>query len=164
MAVSRDNVQPPIIRRAGSADVETITALTDAAYAKYIPRLGRKPQPMTADYHQLVAEHHAWLLYLNDQAVGVLIMMYESDQVLIYSVAVSPEYQKQGWGRHLLAWAEQEAVHAGYTRIRLYTNARMGENIALYSRLGYEETGREDYLGSTLVHMAKPLTGIACRP
>jgi ribosomal protein S18 acetylase RimI-like enzyme len=86
--------------------------------------------------------------------------MYEPDQAFIYSVAIKPEYQKQGWGRHLLMWAEQEAQQAGYKLIRLYTNARMDENIALYRRLGYEETRREEYLGSTLVHMAKQLTGI----
>ena len=152
-----------IIREASIADVKTIAALTDAAYAKYIPRLGRKPQPMTADYEQVLSEHHAWLLYLNDQPVGVLILMYESDQALIYSVAVSPEYQKQGWGRYLLEWAEQAAQREGHKLIRLYTNARMEENIALYRRLGYEETRREEYLGSTLVHMAKQLTSVTSR-
>ncbi len=76
---------------------------------------------------------------------------------------VRPEYQKQGWGRHLLAWAEQEAQREGYELIRQYTNALMEENIALYRSLGYEETRREEYLGSTLVHMAKPLTGIISR-
>ena len=42
-------------------------------------------------------------------------------------------------------------------RIRLYTNAIMESNIALYLRLGYQETRREAYLSSTLVHMSKDL-------
>lgn len=33
----------------------------------------------------------------------------------------------------------------------------MQSNIALYLRLGYRETRREPYLGSTLVHMDKEL-------
>jgi ribosomal protein S18 acetylase RimI-like enzyme len=147
-----------VVRRASLDDVQTVTALTDAAYAKYILRLGRKPQPMTADYRQLAAEHHVWLLLLADQPVGVLVLMFETEAVLVYSVAVSPTYQKQGLGRHLLAWAEHQARLAGYRLLRLYTNALMVENIALYKSLGYAETGTEAYLGSTLVHMAKSLT------
>jgi ribosomal protein S18 acetylase RimI-like enzyme len=146
------------LRRATPDDAETITALTDAAYAKYIPLIGRKPQPMTADYRQLIAEHHVWLLTKDSQPAGALVLMYQPEHVLIYSVAVAPPYQKQGWGRHLLTWAEAQARQAGYSLIRLYTNERMEANIALYRRLGYEETGREDHLGSTLVHMAKHLT------
>ncbi len=146
-----------VIHRASPDAAGLVAALTDTAYATYIARLGRKPQPMTADYRHLATEHSVWLLYLGDQAAGVLVLMFEADAVLIYSVAVSPSYQKQGLGRYLLDWAEQQARQAGYSRLRLYTNGLMVENIALYQRLGYKETSREPYLGSTLVHMAKPL-------
>ena len=54
-----------------------------------------------------------------------------------------------------MAWAERQATQAALPRLRLYTNALMTANIALYARLGYQETEREPYLGSTLVHMAK---------
>ena len=150
--------QSVALRRATSDDAVAIAALTDVAYAKYIPVIGREPQPMTADYRQMVAEHHVWLLTIDSQPAGVLVLMYQPEHVLIYSVAVAPAYQKQGWGRHLLKWAETQAQQAGYSRIRLYTNERMEANIALYRRLGYVETEREDYLGSTLVHMVKHLT------
>lgn len=148
-----------IIRRATADDVPTIAAITDAAYATYVPLLGRKPQPMTADYNQIVADQPVWLLCLDDQPAGVLVLMKEPEHLLIYNVAVSPSYQKQGFGRQLLDWAEQEARREGYALIRLYTNALMTGNIALYQRLGYVETGREPYLGSTLVHMEKRLDG-----
>ncbi len=155
---------PAALRRASLADAETIAQLSDAAYARYIPRIGRKPQPMTADYRQMVQDHPIWLLCVGDQPLGVLVLIYEPDQALIYSVAVGPEFQGQGWGRYLLAYAEEQARREGYQRIRLYTNALMEENIALYRRLGYEETKREEYLGSMLVHMAKQLTGTTIRP
>ena len=146
-----------IVRIASSDDAGTIAALTDAAYARYIPLLGRKPQPMTADYRQVAADHSVWLLSVNDQPAGVLVLMYESEALLIYSVAVCPPYQKQGLGRRLMAWAEHQARQHGYQIIRLYTNERMEENIAMYKHLGYEETSRQPYQGSTLVHMAKRL-------
>ncbi|MCQ3972498.1 MAG: GNAT family N-acetyltransferase [Anaerolineae bacterium] len=149
--------QDVVIRRASPGEAETVAAITRAAYARYVPLLGRQPQPMTADYRQILAEHSVWLLCLGDQPVGVLVLMKATDHLLVYNVAVSPAYQKRGLGRQLLAWAEQEGRQAGYTRLRLYTNALMVENIALYRRLGYVETAREPYLGSTLVHMEKHL-------
>lgn len=145
------------IRRAGVDDAEAIAALTQAAYAKHVARIGREPQPMTADYGTLAAEHPIWLLCLDGEPAGVLVLMLEAEAVLIYSVAIRPERQRLGLGRRLLAFAEQQAKEQGYRSIRLYTNERMEENIALYSRLGYEETGREARSGSALIHMAKRL-------
>ncbi len=145
------------LRRAAPEEAGIVSAITDAAYARYMPILGRKPQPMTADYEEMIALHPVWLLCLDGQPAGVLALEYEPEQLYIYSVAVHPEHQKKGLGRYLLSFAERDAREHGYRRIRLYTNAIMRENIALYLRLGYVETGREPYLGSTLVHMAKQI-------
>ncbi len=147
-----------IIRKASLDDAEAISALTDAAYSKYIPLIGRKPQPMLADYSRMAVENSIWLLLVEDQLVGVLVLVHEPENLLIYSVAINPEYQKQGLGRRLLAWAEQQAVQDGYSSIRLYTNERFVDNILLYKHLGYHETSREPYLNSILVHMAKQLS------
>ncbi len=143
--------------RALPTEAETIAALTDAAYTKYIPRLGRKPQPMTADYGQILAEHPVWLICVEGQPVGSIVLMAEPEAMLIYSIAVSPQYQQHGLGARLLSWAEGQAQEAGFKLIRLYTNEHMQENIEWYKRSGYVETRREAYLGSTLVHMAKKL-------
>lgn len=149
--------QQVTIRKATVDDATAVSALTDAAYIAYIPLIGRKPQPMTADYAQMVAENPVWLLELDDQLVGVLVLILEPDNMLIYSVAVQPEYQKQGFGRRLLAWAEQQAIEHGYRSIRLYTHERFVWNIRLYKRLGYQETSPDPLLGSTIVQMAKQL-------
>ena len=44
------------IRRAAPDDYAAVTALVDAAYSKYIERIGRKPLPMLADYAHLIAQ------------------------------------------------------------------------------------------------------------
>ena len=68
--------QPLIVmRRASPNDADIVAALTDAAYATYISRLGRKPQPMTADYRHLATDHPVWLLYL-----GLIIMRWRFSQ------------------------------------------------------------------------------------
>jgi len=145
------------IRKAAPGDAGIISTLTNAAYAKYVPLMGRKPQPMTADYPRILAEHPVWLLWIDERPAGVLVLMHELEHMLIYSVAIAPAYQKRGFGRLLLAWAEAEARQAGYTEIRLFTNALMKANIALYTRIGYVETQRESFRELTIVHMRKPL-------
>lgn len=157
MQPERDTSPSIVIRRARPEEAGVIAAITDAAYARYVPQLGRKPQPMTADYTEKIANHSVWLLFAGETPAGALTLEHEPDQLYVYSVAVCPDQQKKGYGRTLLALAEQEARDHGYRRIRLFTNAIMVENIALYLRLGYVETGREPYLGTTLVHMAKSL-------
>jgi GNAT superfamily N-acetyltransferase len=147
------------LRLATLADVDAISALKDAAYSKYIPLIGRKPLPMTADYSMMVIENTIWLLYVDDYLAGVLVLEYEPETMLIYSVAIQPEYQGQGLGLRLLAWAEGQALEAGYQTIRLYTNELFTYNINLYLSLGYQETSREPMLNSTLVHMSKKLSG-----
>jgi len=153
-------MEQPVIRQATLDDVAAMSALTDAAYSKYIPRIGRKPQPMTADYTILVTEHPVWLVEIGQRLAGVLVLQHEPDALLIYSVAINPDDQKRGLGRLLLGWAEHQAQLAGYHSLRLYTNALMTENIALYTRLGYQETRREAYVGGAIVHMTKQLNPV----
>ena len=45
------------IKLASKEDAATVSAITDAAYSKYIPLLGRKPEPMTVDYGEMIAKH-----------------------------------------------------------------------------------------------------------
>ena len=143
------------IRRATPADAAVVREITDLAYASYVPLLGRKPEPMTADHQAMIAEHEVWLLVDDVASLGVLELISEPGCTLIYSVAVRPEQHKRGLGRMLLDWTERQTARARHERIRLYTNALMEDNLRLYARLGYTETRREPYLGSTLVHMAK---------
>lgn len=153
----RMTTEQPTIRQATLDDVAAITALTDAAYRKYIPQIGRKPQPMTTDYALVVKEHPVWLVEIEQHLAGVLVLQHEPESLLIYSVAINPSDQKRGFGRLLLGWAEHQAQLAGCRSLRLYTNALMTENIALYTRLGYQETEREAYVGGEIVHMTKQL-------
>ena len=54
---------------------------------------------------------------------------------LIFSVAVAPAFQRKGLGIALLRHAEHQADEWVVPELRLYTNARMERNIALYSGL-----------------------------
>lgn len=138
-------------------DAAIVSAITDAAYSKWVPLIGRRPEPMTVDYAEMIASHPVYILSVEGKPAAVLVLKHEEGQTLIWSVAVHPDYQGRGFGLRLLRLAEEEARDRGFKSIRLYTNALFEENVALYRWFGYEETRREPFRGSTLIHMAKRL-------
>jgi GNAT superfamily N-acetyltransferase len=142
------------MQKATPEDVPEIARLTDAAYAKYIPRIGRKPQPMSADYTAMLGTHEIWVLRAQE-ILGFLVLQKQDSALLIYSIVVNPTHQGRGTGKQLLLWTEQHALETGCNEVRLYTNEKMTENIAIYTHLGYTETHREDMKGFQVVHMAK---------
>jgi ribosomal protein S18 acetylase RimI-like enzyme len=145
------------IRRGGTADGEAAAAITDAAYRRWVPVIGRRPAPMTADYTAVAGEGALWLAEAGRTPVGVLVLRDHDDHLLIESVAVAPDAQHSGVGRALLAFAEHCARSRGIAELRLYTHERMTSNIALYERLGYRITRRAEEDGFARVHMTKAL-------
>jgi molybdopterin-guanine dinucleotide biosynthesis protein A len=148
-------------RRAVAADAAAVTALSQAAYQKFVERIGRLPQPLTADYAEVIRTDETWVAEDNGRLVGVLVLKPASDHLLIWSVAVAVESQGSGIGRRLLALGEREALRRGVSEIRLYTNEKMAENIALYERYGYAIARREAREDRVLIHMSKKVPGEA---
>lgn len=147
-----------VLHRAGVADAPAIRALVRAAYQHYVERIGREPMPMTADYDRAVVAHQIWL-FEDAAGLGGVIELKPcgGGELSIENVAVGPARQKSGIGRKLMAFAEDEARRQGCTRVTLYTNEKMVENIALYTRIGYVETERRDVGAFKRVFMAKDL-------
>ncbi len=150
-------IAPPGLRRAHAEDASTVAALVRRAYGKYVARIGREPKPMTADYHAAIAAHQLWVLEEAGRLIAVLELIPAADHMLIENVAVEPSEQGRGIGRRLMAFAEAEARRQGLPEMRLYTNERFTENLALYARLGYRETYREPLKGTQVVFMQKEL-------
>jgi GNAT superfamily N-acetyltransferase len=147
----------PIIRPASSADRLTVERIVRAAYTRYIARIGKPPGPMRDDYAQRIADQAVWVLIACGEIAGIVVLLEEHGHLLLDNVAVEPRHQGKGIGRSLIEFAEQEARRRGHTEIRLYTHQAMHENIALYARLGYEETGRGEQAGFARVFFRKML-------
>jgi ribosomal protein S18 acetylase RimI-like enzyme len=144
------------LRRAELADAAAVRQLTREAYAKWVPRIGREPKPMTADHEAAVRDHRVDLLYLDGRLAALIETIAQGDRLLIENLAVAPRHQRRGLGTRLLAHAEEIAGALGYDLIWLYTNRRFEGNVALYSRLGYREDGEEvNPDGSVRVTMSK---------
>jgi ribosomal protein S18 acetylase RimI-like enzyme len=147
----------PIIRRAAMEDVTAIKRIVLAAYEKYTARIGKPPAPMTNDYEGQVAAGNAWVLELDGELLGLIVLVPKQAYMLIDNIAVVPERQRLGLGRMLLAFAEATAKERGYAEVQLYTNELMHENVAWYARLGYRETSRMYDSGFRRVFMKKQL-------
>ena len=151
------------IRRAAVGDASTVSAVVDAAYSIYIPRIGRPPAPMTADYARLIAEGEVWVGDENGQVVGVLVIRPAGESLELENVAVDPARQGLGHGRALITFAEQRAFELGLAAVELYTNEAMVENLSLYPRLGFVETDRRVEDGYRRVFFRKSLDARAFR-
>lgn len=145
------------IRPATPIDLGVVRQIVREAYAHYIARIGREPGPMLDDYNVLISEGRVCVIEHDGVVQGLLVLIPQTDAMLLDNVAVSPRAQGLGLGRLMLAYAEQAAIAAGYRFIKLYTNEAMTENIALYSRIGYAETHRVEEKGLRRVYMIKPV-------
>lgn len=143
------------LRTAGLDDVTVISELVRAAYAKWVPIIGREPRPMTADYAVAVVEHRIDLLCVDQRAVGLIETMVHDDHLWIENVAVDPSEQGRGHGRRLLDHAERLAGAAERSEIRLLTNAAFAANVELYQRIGYDTFRSEPFMDGTTLHMRK---------
>ncbi len=112
------------------------------AYALYVPRIGREPAPMAADYAELVARCEVWVAAEGDEIVGVLVLRPEPGSLFLENVAVAPSRQGRGIGSALLAFAEDQARGLRLPEVTLYTNEAMTENLSFYPARGYVETER----------------------
>jgi ribosomal protein S18 acetylase RimI-like enzyme len=144
-----------VLRGAAAADVPAIRALIDEAYAKYVPRIGKKPAPMLADYEAHVRAGEVHVLARDAQILGAIVLRAASDHLFVDNVAVLPGLQGQGLGRRLMAFAVGRAREAGMPAIHLYTHERMTENLGYYVRLGFREIARRHEDGYDRVYFEK---------
>jgi ribosomal protein S18 acetylase RimI-like enzyme len=142
-----------VIRPAIPDDAEAMRDVVHAAYAHYVPRLGKPPGPMLDDYAARIAAGQAWVLQDAARVVGLLVLEDRPDALLLDNVAVRPECQGAGHGRALMAFTATEARRRGFRRIVLYTHVLMTENQELYRRIGYVETRRVTEHGFDRVYM-----------
>jgi ribosomal protein S18 acetylase RimI-like enzyme len=148
---------PLAFRPARPDDAAAIRALVRAAYAKWVPVLGREPRPMQADYEAAVREHAFDIAERDGQMVALIETMLHTDHCWIENIAVAPAAQGQGLGTLLLERTEAKARAANREELRLLTNGRMDINIALYRRLGFTLDKEEPFGDGTVVYMSKRL-------
>jgi len=153
----------PQLRPAGPDDATALASIAAAAFARYIPRIGRPPAPMLADYTQVLATAEVWIAEDDGHPAGFAAIVEHDGHLLLEPLAVHPDHQGRGLGRALLDHVEDTARDRHLAQVRLYTHETMTENIALYRARGYLQTARRTEHGSPRVHLTKPLSQATLR-
>jgi GNAT superfamily N-acetyltransferase len=142
---------------AAAVDLPAIQSCASAAYAQYIPEIGREPAPMVADFATQIAQGQVWVLRSDAQISGFIVFYPRKSDMFLENVAVCPEWHGKGVGKRLIAFCEATARDLGLARVCLYTNAAMTRNLSLYPHLGYRETNRRTEDGFHRVFFEKTL-------
>jgi GNAT superfamily N-acetyltransferase len=147
------------VRPARPEEAEAVGALVEAAFSRHIAAVGRRPAPMDDDHAARIAQGQQYVADGDEPGTlaASIALVEENGYLVVNNVAVAPDRQRQGHGRALLAFAEDEARRRGLPEIRLHTHARMADNLIMYPRLGYVEARRESRGGFDRVLFVKTL-------
>ena len=137
-----EHVEGFVVEQAMPDDVSRIELMVKLAYSKYIERLGRMPAPMTEDYGKLVEAGGVHVLRVNGKSLGSIVLSVDGDSLKVNNLVVDPAAQGRGYGRVLMEHAEGTARAQGLAAVTLFTNEKMHENIALYTKIGFAEVDR----------------------
>lgn len=145
-----------LIRPAIPADAAACRAIARAAYAPYVPLMGRAPAPMLADYARHIARDTVFVLDTDGAPAGYSVILLDGDAYWLDNIAIAPGHQGHGLGRRLIG--HSEAWLARRTdRYRLYTNQTMTANARWYRALGFTEYWRGEVDGYARIHFEKRL-------
>lgn len=120
-----------MIRLARPGEAARLAALVEAAYAPWVPVIGRRPMPMDDDYAARIAAGEAWVLEEASAIRGLVVIEAGPDHLFLDNIAVDPVRRGTGDGRVLLDFVEAEARRRGLPEVRLYTNALDAEHRAV---------------------------------
>jgi ribosomal protein S18 acetylase RimI-like enzyme len=152
-----DSLHSGQIRLARAGDRAAVVDCVTAAFGAFIPRIGKAPAPMLADYAALIARRQVHVVEDDGIVAAVIVLAAQADHLFVDVVAVRPRRQRQGLGRRLMAFAAGEARRRGLSEIRLYTHEAMSGALGLYRALGYQETARRLEDGYARVYLRKLL-------
>jgi len=144
------------IRTAVLGDILALERVALRAYALYVPRMGRKPPPMRADFRKHMQDDLVFV-WDEEEVCAYAVLIIKMGKALLDNIAVDPGKQGRRIGSELLAHVETHLRTMGFNMFELYTNEKMTENIAWYLRSGFVETGREEQEGVMRVFFEKNL-------
>ena len=145
-----------LIRPATPADAPACRAIAHAAYAQYVPLMGRQPAPMLADYAAHIAHDTVFVLAADDAPLGYTVIVQDGGEYWLDNIAVDPARQGHGLGRRLIDHAEAWLA-ARTDRYRLYTNQAMTANAHWYRALGFTEYFRGEVDGYARIYFERRL-------
>jgi GNAT superfamily N-acetyltransferase len=151
------------VRRADARDADQLAALINAAYD--VERWFKTGERISAEEIPQLMERGVFLVR-EDGPGRILATVYvkqTNERCYFGLLAVDPSAQGSGLGREMIAAAEQYAIELGCAIMDIHVLSLRPELPPFYRRLGYAESGIEDFDGEGLTRpchvivMSKPL-------
>lgn len=144
-----------MIRKGSTEDIDVLIGLTKSC-ARHMISNGifqwNDHYPSRTAFEKDVKRQELFVLEVNSSIVGCIVIstfmdeeyenvgwLTESDKNLyIHRLAIDPNYQKKGYAKQLMDYAEKVAKNNGFISIRLDTFSQNQRNINFYELRGYQ--------------------------
>jgi ribosomal-protein-alanine N-acetyltransferase len=123
-----------MIREATPQDLDALLDMEQAAFNRDAFRLGQLRYLLTR------AKATTFILEDDGRILGSAVMLWRknSRSGRLYSIAIYPAFQGQGWGSQLLQACEAAAIRRGCASLSLEVRADNQQAIVFYQRRGYQ--------------------------
>jgi len=131
---------------------DDIGLLVDALNRCWSPYFSDEPPMTAAAFKRSIRDLQVWcsscmVAFSGSDPIGVLIGAKRPSGTLIHTIAVNPEHQRQGHGRHLLASLSSKLAILGPPRIVAEVPESFADAGELFAASGYVEEARlTDYV------------------
>jgi GNAT superfamily N-acetyltransferase len=131
---------------------DDIGLLVDALNRCWLPYFPDEPLVTPATFKRSIRDVQVWcsscmVAFAGSDPIGVLIGAKRPSGTLVYKIAVHPDHQRQGHGRHLLASLGSKLAILGPPRIVAEVPETLGDACGLFNASGYvQESVLTDYV------------------
>jgi ribosomal protein S18 acetylase RimI-like enzyme len=101
----------------------------------------------------LATTHRGWVCEVDETIIGFAIGNRSDGEFWV--IAVLPEHEGKGIGRHLMQLAQDWLFSAGCPKLWLVTGAPPTRAYHLYTKLGWQDVGPTEH-GGRRMELAKP--------
>jgi ribosomal protein S18 acetylase RimI-like enzyme len=129
---------------------DTDEAAVVALWSRLFPETRQWNQPAAYIRRKLAVQRELFLVgAIEARAVATVLAGYDGARGWVYHLAVAPEHRRRGFGRAMMAAAEERLRALGCPKINLQIMRTNAEVVRFYERIGYAVEDR--------ISMGRPL-------
>lgn len=125
------------------------------SFSPYTKVLGQTPAALKKDYQKSIRLKKVHVAEYNGAIVGTIVIDRNKDLVTVTSLSVLPKYRGKKIGLGLMQFSEDLSRKMGITKITLFTNVLLENNIFFFKKAGYIEMNRSIEEGYERVYFEK---------